>query len=106
MLSDGRQTPSSTDSRCDAAEQEHERRKLRRLQILVGMIQSVLSQDAELTAERASALIASCRQAALAMFPGKELAPSRRPESSFSTCFTPSTAPGAVRPPPATDAAS
>jgi hypothetical protein len=47
---------------------------LRRLQIMVGMAGSVLSQDPDLTPEKASAMIAQCRKAALAMFPGKELA--------------------------------
>lgn len=57
-----------------ALEKEEERRLLRRLQIMVGMVQSVLSQDPELTPESAYAMIANCRNAALAMFPGKELA--------------------------------
>ncbi len=57
-----------------ALEKEEERRRLRRLQIMVGMTQSVLSQDPRLTPEKASAMIANCRDAALAMFPGKELA--------------------------------
>jgi hypothetical protein len=47
---------------------------LRRLQIMVGMTGSILSQDPDLTPEKASAMIAQCRKAALAMFPGKELA--------------------------------
>lgn len=53
---------------------EDERRKLRRLQILVGMVSSVLSQDPDLTPRRSRELIANCRAAALSMFPGKELA--------------------------------
>ncbi len=57
-----------------ALEKEEERHRLRRLQIMVGMVQSVLSQDPRLTLETASAMIANCRDAALAMFPGKELA--------------------------------
>lgn len=55
-------------------EKEEERRKLRRLQIMVGMVQSVLSQDPGLTPPGAFTMIANCRNAALAMFPGKELA--------------------------------
>jgi hypothetical protein len=74
MELNGRQTPANTASRDRGVEQEDERRKLRRLQILVGMVQSVLSQEPDLTPEKASHLIANCRQAALAMFPGKELA--------------------------------
>jgi hypothetical protein len=41
---------------------------------MVAMVASVLSQDPELTPEKASVMIAHCRDAALAMFPGKELA--------------------------------
>lgn len=57
-----------------AAEREDERRKLRRLQIMVGMVSSVLSQDPDLTPLRSQELIANCKAAALTMFPGKELA--------------------------------
>lgn len=57
-----------------AAEKEEERRKLRRLQILVGMVASVLVQEPDLTPDRARDLIANCKLAALTMFPGKDLA--------------------------------
>src|SRR5262245_14110217 len=57
-----------------AEEREDERRKLRRLQIMVGMVSSVLSQDPDLTPGRSRELIANCKAAALVMFPGKELA--------------------------------
>jgi hypothetical protein len=57
-----------------AAEREDERRKLRRLQIMVGMVASVLSQDPDLTPRRSHELIANCKAAALTMFPDKELA--------------------------------
>jgi hypothetical protein len=53
---------------------EEEPRRLRRLQIIVAMVASVLSQDPDLTLEQAAAMIGDCRNAALAMFPGKELA--------------------------------
>ena len=55
-------------------EDEAERRLRRRLQIMVGMVTSVLSQEPDLTFEEAKQMIEDCRQAALAMFPGKELA--------------------------------
>ena len=55
-------------------EQEDERRKLRRLQIMMNMVMSVLSQDEELTIEEASELAANAKRAALAMFPDKEFA--------------------------------
>ncbi|HEY6274252.1 MAG TPA: hypothetical protein VIX19_19890 [Terriglobales bacterium] len=56
------------------SENEEERRRLRRLQLLVAMTGSILSQSADLTPEKASAMIDDCRSAALALFPGKELA--------------------------------
>ena len=56
------------------AEVEEENRKLRRLQIMMSMVMSVLSQDPGLTVEEASQLVADTRRAALALFPGKELA--------------------------------
>jgi hypothetical protein len=55
-------------------EQDEENRKLRRLQIMMSMVMSVLSQESNLTLEEASELVANSRRAALAMFPGKELA--------------------------------
>jgi len=55
-------------------EQEDERRKLRRLQIMMNMVLSVISQDPELTVEEAAELAANAKRAALAMFPDKEFA--------------------------------
>jgi len=55
-------------------EQEDERRKLRRLQIMMNMVLSVISQDPELTVEEAAELAANAKRAALVMFPDKELA--------------------------------
>jgi hypothetical protein len=60
-----RQTPKELDD---------ERRKLRRLQIMVNMVMSVIGQDLSLTVDEASEMVADTRRAALAMFPGKELA--------------------------------
>ena len=56
-----------------AAEQE-ERRLIRRLQMMMNMVMQVIAQDGSLTIEEASQMIADSREAALAMFPGKELA--------------------------------
>jgi hypothetical protein len=67
-------TPSEPQPPSPDAEQEGERRRLRRLQIMVGMVISVLSQDSDLTLAQARKMVADCRKAALAMFPGKELA--------------------------------
>ncbi len=51
-----------------------EARRLRRLQVLISMVTSVISQDPNLTLEEASELAAGARRAALALFPGKQLA--------------------------------
>jgi hypothetical protein len=51
-----------------------EARKIRRLQVMISMVMSVISQDPDLTVEEASEMAAGARRAALAMFPGKELA--------------------------------
>ena len=56
------------------AELQDEQRKLRRLQIMVNMVMSVIGQDLSLTVDEASEMVADTRRAALAMFPGKELA--------------------------------
>jgi hypothetical protein len=55
-------------------EAQEEARKIRRLQVMISMVMSVISQDPDLTIEEASELSANARRAALAMFPGKELA--------------------------------
>ncbi len=57
-----------------SAESDDEPRRLRRLQIMMGMVSSVISQDSSLTVEEASELAAGAKRAALAMFPDKELA--------------------------------
>lgn len=57
-----------------AAEAEDERRRLRRLQILMSMVMSVIAQDPAMTVEEAAEMVANTRLAALALFPGKELA--------------------------------
>ncbi len=55
--------------------QELEEAKLiRRLQMMMNMVMSVIAQDGSLSVEDASQMIADARSAALAMFPGKELA--------------------------------
>jgi hypothetical protein len=55
-------------------EREEENRKIRRLQLMMNMVMSVLAQDQEITLEEASEMIANAKTAALAMFPDKELA--------------------------------
>jgi hypothetical protein len=51
-----------------------EARKIRRLQLVISMVMSVIGQDPSLTLEEASDLAAGAKRAALAMFPEKELA--------------------------------
>ncbi|MFZ0278150.1 MAG: hypothetical protein WA254_09570 [Candidatus Sulfotelmatobacter sp.] len=51
-----------------------EARRIRRLQVMMSMVTSVISQDPGLTVEEASELAAGAKRAALAMFPDKELA--------------------------------
>ena len=55
-------------------EQQQEAFNIRRLQIMISMVMSVISQDPNLTVEEASELVAGTKRAALAMFPDKELA--------------------------------
>lgn len=56
------------------SEIEEENRKIRRLQIMMNMVMSVISQDTGLTVEEAAELVANTKRAALAMFPDKEFA--------------------------------
>jgi len=55
-------------------EREEEARKIRRLQLMISMVTSVISQDPNLSLQEASELAAGAKRAALAMFPDKELA--------------------------------
>jgi hypothetical protein len=55
-------------------EREEEARKIRRLQMMISMVTSVISQDPNLSLQEASELAAGAKRAALAMFPDKELA--------------------------------
>ena len=55
-------------------DREDEARKIRRLQVMISMVMSVIGQDPNLTVEEASELAAGAKRAALAMFPDKELA--------------------------------
>ena len=57
-----------------ASEPLNEAQKIRRLQIMISMVMSVISQDVNLTVEEAAELVAGAKRAALAMFPDKELA--------------------------------
>jgi len=48
--------------------------RLRRLQLMMNLVMQVIAQDPRLTLEEASQMVADSRAAALALFPGKELA--------------------------------
>jgi hypothetical protein len=51
-----------------------EQKLIRRMQMMMNMVMQVIAQDATLTVDEASQMIADSRKAALSMFPGKELA--------------------------------
>jgi len=53
---------------------KEEARRLRRLQVMMSMVMSVISQDPDMTLEEAAEMAANARRAALSMFPDKELA--------------------------------
>lgn len=55
-------------------ELEEERRKIRRLQMVVNMVSQVIAQDSTLSVEEASEMVADTKRVALGMFPDKELA--------------------------------
>jgi hypothetical protein len=57
-----------------AAQRAEEQRLLRRLQMMMNMVMQTIAQDGSLTVDEASQMVADARTAALAMFPGKELA--------------------------------
>jgi hypothetical protein len=57
-----------------AEERMEEQKLIRRLQMMMNMVMQVIAQDSSLTVDDAAQMIADSRRAALAMFPGKELA--------------------------------
>jgi hypothetical protein len=57
-----------------AMQAAEEQKLIRRLQMMMNMVMQVIAQDASLTIDDAAQMIADSRKAALAMFPGKELA--------------------------------
>ena len=58
----------------NAAAAKEEAKLLRRLQMMMNMVMGVIAQDNTLGYDDAAAMVADARTAALAMFPGKELA--------------------------------
>jgi hypothetical protein len=57
-----------------AEERLEEQKLIRRLQMMMNMVMQVIAQDGSLSVDEAAQMIADSRRAALAMFPGKELA--------------------------------
>ena len=57
-----------------AAELAEEQKLIRRLQLMMNLVMQTIAQDGSLSIDDASQMIADSRAAALAMFPGKELA--------------------------------
>jgi hypothetical protein len=65
----------SNEVRAARAESDAEEAKLiRRMQMMMSLVMQTVAQDGSLTIDEASQMIADARAAALAMFPGKELA--------------------------------
>jgi hypothetical protein len=68
-------SPSASKEAAQSAQEKiEEQRKIRRLQMMMDMVMSVISQDGSLTVDQAAELVADSKRAALAMFPDKELA--------------------------------
>jgi len=57
-----------------AEERAQEDRRIRRLQMMMNLVMQTIAQDSSLTIDEAAQMIGDSRKAALAMFPGKELA--------------------------------
>jgi hypothetical protein len=68
------ETTSDTLAAEQLREQQEEQKLIRRLQMMMNMVMQVIAQDGSLTIDDASQMIADSKTAALAMFPGKELA--------------------------------
>jgi hypothetical protein len=61
-------------ARLEAEERAAEQKLIRRLQLMMNLVLQTIAQDPSLTIDEAAQMIADARKAALAMFPGKELA--------------------------------
>ena len=55
-------------------ERAEEQKLIRRLQFMMNLVLQTIAQDGSLTIDEASQMLADARKAALAMFPGKDLA--------------------------------
>jgi hypothetical protein len=66
--------PDQTQNELNQLVDIEEQKLIRRLQLMMNMVMQVIAQDPSLTLDDASQMIADSKKAALAMFPGKELA--------------------------------
>jgi hypothetical protein len=69
-----RSTDTEAATPMSADEQAAEQKLIRRLQMMMTLVMQTIAQDSSLSVDEASQMIADSRKAALAMFPGKELA--------------------------------
>src|ERR1017187_5913011 len=67
-------TAANERTRLEAEEQVQEQKLIRRLQLMMNLVMQTIAQDSSLSIDEAAQMIADSRKAALAMFPGKELA--------------------------------
>jgi hypothetical protein len=70
----GRSNGNEQGQRPYTEEEIEELRKIRRLQLVVNLVMSTISQSSNLTVEEASEMCADTKRYALSMFPDKELA--------------------------------
>jgi hypothetical protein len=68
------QTNAETVTTMTAEERAEEQKLIRRMQMMMNLVMQTIAQDGSLTIDEASQMIADSRKAALAMFPGKDLA--------------------------------
>jgi hypothetical protein len=66
--------PAEVEAAMTAEQRAEEQKLIRRLQMMMNMVMQVIATDTSLTIDDAAQMIADSRKAALAMFPGKELA--------------------------------
>jgi hypothetical protein len=69
-----RSTETEIPNPMSSVEQAAEQKLIRRLQMMMNLVMQTVAQDSSLSIDEASQMIADSRKAALAMFPGKELA--------------------------------
>jgi hypothetical protein len=67
-------TPTTTTPAPNPADGHEEVRLIRRLQLMMNLVLQTIAQDHSLSIDEAAQMIGDARSAALAMFPGKELA--------------------------------